>query len=91
MSNSNNDTVAPAVTVVQAAKEKSGNHHPEVEYCSRPKIIKTDSRKSSENKLARLIKYLTGIQDQKFTGYIKVNFSQGTIGRIERFEEILGK
>jgi hypothetical protein len=35
--------------------------------------------------------YLDSIRGQNFTGYIKVNFSQGSIGRIERFEEILRK
>ena len=27
----------------------------------------------------------------EFTGYIKLNFSQGAIGRIEKYEEILKK
>jgi len=29
------------------------------------------------------------LMDIKFTGYLKVNFSRGTIGRVEKFEEIL--
>ena len=29
--------------------------------------------------------------EKKFTGYIKLNFTRGRIGRIERFEEILKK
>ena len=37
-------------------------------------------------KLAEVLKIL---MEEKFTGYIKVNFSQGGIGRIEKFEEIL--
>jgi hypothetical protein len=40
-------------------------------------------------KLARLLEIMKLLADEKFTGYIKVNFSQGGIGRIEKFEEIL--
>ena len=40
-------------------------------------------------KLAKLVEVMRLLADEKFTGYIKVNFSQGGIGRIEKFEEIL--
>jgi hypothetical protein len=40
-------------------------------------------------KIDKLIEHLKGIQETQFTGYIKINFSQGNIGRIEKFEEIL--
>ena len=40
-------------------------------------------------KLARLLDVIRLLVDDKFTGYLKVNFSQGGIGRIEKFEEIL--
>jgi hypothetical protein len=40
-------------------------------------------------KIEKLIEHLKGIQETQFTGYIKINFSQGNIGRVERFEEIL--
>ncbi|HME42727.1 MAG TPA: hypothetical protein VKF36_06550 [Syntrophorhabdales bacterium] len=40
-------------------------------------------------KLTRLLEIMKLLADEKFTGYIKVNFSQGGIGRIEKFEEIL--
>jgi hypothetical protein len=40
-------------------------------------------------KIDKLIDHLQEIQDTQFTGYIKINFSQGNIGRIEKFEEIL--
>ena len=40
-------------------------------------------------KLSRIIELMKTLADEKFTGYIKVNFSQGGIGRIEKFEEIL--
>ena len=40
-------------------------------------------------KLTRLLDIMKALAEEKFTGYIKVNFSQGGIGRIEKFEEIL--
>jgi hypothetical protein len=40
-------------------------------------------------KLDKLIDHLSSIRGTEFTGYIKINFSQGNIGRIEKFEEIL--
>ncbi len=40
-------------------------------------------------KLDKLIEHLLTIRGTQFTGYIKINFSQGNIGRIEKFEEIL--
>ena len=36
-----------------------------------------------------LVDLSQSIRNQKFTGYIKVNYSQGSIGRVDRFEEIL--
>jgi hypothetical protein len=50
----------------------------------KPKMKKTD-------KLKQLYDYLAGIRNDNFTGYIKVNFTQGNIGRVEKFEEILKK
>jgi hypothetical protein len=43
------------------------------------------------NKLERFVAYLKETQGSRFTGYIKINFSQGNIGRVEKFEEILKK
>ena len=48
----------------------------------RPKLKQQD-------KLKLLYEYLTSIRGENFTGYIKINFSQGNIGRVEKFEEIL--
>ena len=39
----------------------------------------------------QLVECLQEIREEKFTGYIKINYSQGSIGRVERFEEILRK
>lgn len=44
-----------------------------------------------QSKLKKLSDYLHRIKNENFTGYIKVNFSQGSVGRIEKFEEILKK
>ena len=48
---------------------------------------------SSGNKQAmmfrRLVEHLQAMSEEKFTGYIKIKYSQGSIGRVERFEEIL--
>ncbi|MFZ5572203.1 MAG: hypothetical protein ACOZF0_17530 [Thermodesulfobacteriota bacterium] len=46
-------------------------------------------KKDKSSKYAKFLQYLQGIQEEKFTGYIKINFSQGQIGRVEKFEEIL--
>ena len=50
----------------------------------KPKLKKGD-------KLRQLFDYLLNVRDDDFTGYIKINFSQGNVGRIEKFEEILKK
>jgi hypothetical protein len=48
-------------------------------------------RIDKSQKLSRLLKYLKSLNDEQFTGYLKINFSQGSIARIERFEEISKK
>ena len=40
-------------------------------------------------KLDKLVQLLRFHMGDEFTGHIKINFSQGGIGRIEKFEEIL--
>ncbi len=44
-----------------------------------------------DERLENLFRILKVLMDNKFTGYIKLNFSQGTLGRVEKFEEILKK
>lgn len=39
-------------------------------------------------KLESLTKLMTDLIRKEFTGHIKINFSQGGIGRVEKFEEI---
>lgn len=55
--------------------------------------IKSGCRtKAMSNKMSRLVDLVYAIQEmneKEFTGYIKINFTQGGIGRIEKYEEIL--
>jgi hypothetical protein len=50
---------------------------------------RTDKTHAKGVKLARLVETIKTLTEQRFTGYIKVNFTQGGIGRVEKFEEIL--
>jgi hypothetical protein len=57
-----------------------------------PKVIAVQrAGKENGDKYLKLVEYLRQLQETQFTGYIKVNFSQGSVGRIEKFEEILKK
>ena len=49
------------------------------------------SKNNQTDRLKELALYLKKLQTDGFTGYIKVNFSQGGIAKIEKFEEILKK
>lgn len=40
-------------------------------------------------KLDRLVEVMTNLISEEFTGHLKINFTQGGIGRVEKFEEIL--
>jgi hypothetical protein len=40
-------------------------------------------------KMEKLVEVMTGLMGEEFTGHIKINFTQGGIGRVEKFEEIL--
>jgi len=48
-----------------------------------------NENKKPEEKYKKLIEHLKQLQEKKFAGYIKVNFSQGIVGRIEQFERSL--
>ncbi len=54
------------------------------------KIIEKPKSQQSE-KIKRLFEYLMNVQSSNFTGYIKINYTQGNVGRVEKFEEILKK
>jgi hypothetical protein len=91
MADSNMNTTPNAVSQAQSVMKKEPHDYPEIRHRARPKVVKSVDKKKSNGKLAMLKDYLDGVKDQNFTGYIKVNFSQGSVGRIERFEEILRK
>jgi hypothetical protein len=46
-------------------------------------------RETQDKKLEKLIEVMSGLVHNEFTGHLKINFSQGGIGRVEKFEEIL--
>jgi hypothetical protein len=48
----------------------------------------SSAKLSKAEKHECLLEMITSLSCVEFTGYIKVNFSQGGIGRIEKFEEI---
>lgn len=52
-------------------------------------VTKNSKQRKKDSKYERFIDFLNDAKQAKFTGYIKINFSQGQIGRIEKFEEIL--
>jgi len=57
----------------------------------RPCLEKNETPKKKTDKLTKLWTVINSLIASEFTGYIKLNFSQGIIGRIEKFEEILKK
>lgn len=56
-----------------------------------PATVFEKPRDKKTDKLTKLYEYLSSIRNENFTGYIKVNFTQGNVGRVEKFEEILRK
>jgi len=55
----------------------------------RPWLEQKEVGKKKTDKLSKLWAVIKGLIESQFTGYIKLNFTQGSIGRIEKFEEIL--
>ena len=51
--------------------------------------IKSLTDQKHVEKLDRLSMLMVKLIEDEFTGHIKINFSQGGIGRVEKFEEIL--
>lgn len=39
------------------------------------------------DRVKRLIDVIRSLMAEEFDGYIKINFSQGSLGRIEKYEE----
>jgi hypothetical protein len=48
-------------------------------------------RNPGQEKLTNLTEVLKDLSEHRFTGYIKINYTQGSIARVEKFEEILKK
>ena len=46
------------------------------------------SKPTKTEKHERLFEMIRGLSADEFTGYLKVNFTQGAIGRIEKLEEL---
>ncbi|MGD0277876.1 MAG: hypothetical protein ABSC11_01070 [Smithella sp.] len=42
------------------------------------------------DRMTRLVEVIENLIESEITGYIKINFTQGSLGRIEKFEEIDG-
>jgi hypothetical protein len=40
------------------------------------------------DRVTRLIEAIKKLIEGEFTGYVKINFTQGSLGRIEKFEEL---
>ena len=51
--------------------------------------IKAMTDQKQMEKLDKLSVLMVKLITEEFTGHIKINFSQGGIGRVEKFEEIL--
>ena len=45
----------------------------------------------SMEKIKKMMEVIKALMDKKFTGYVKINFTRGSVERIEKFEEILKK
>lgn len=50
-----------------------------------------EERVKTPTRFDLLVEELQNASREEFTGSIKVNYSQGSIGRVEKFEEILKK
>ena len=48
-------------------------------------------KKQKSDKVTKLWSVINGLIVGEFTGYLKLNFTQGSIGRVEKYEEILKK
>jgi hypothetical protein len=40
------------------------------------------------DRMKLLVEAIKGLSKEEFSGYIKINFSQGSLGRVEKSEEI---
>ena len=47
--------------------------------------------RSVASRFVHLMEFLNSLNEGDFTGYVKINYSQGSIARVEKFEEVLKK
>ncbi len=40
------------------------------------------------DRMKRLVEAIKRLTDEEFSGYLKINFSQGSLGRVEKSEEV---
>lgn len=60
-----------------------------VEATSSPVSFQKKKKETQQDKYQRLCEYIEEIRQGGLTGHIKVNFNQGNICKIEKYEEIL--
>ncbi len=92
MAKPNRDEVSNSDVSIVAVQAGRGaiSETPGKAYTLRTKVVPSE-KSTQTDRLQQLMGYLLSLGDQDFTGYIKINYSQGSIGRVERFEEILKK
>ena len=62
---------------------------PELVHKGKKGFSSSKKKSITVKKLELLKTELDSLSEVGFTGYLKINFSQGSIGRVEKFQEIL--
>ena len=52
-------------------------------------IVRKKKTEKQSDKISRLCEYIEMVREAGLTGYIKINFNQGNICKVEKYEEIL--
>ncbi len=53
------------------------------------KNAQANSRKGlGDEPVIELVAFLADLKANRFTGYVRINFSQGALARVEKFEEV---
>ncbi len=45
-------------------------------------------KKQGDELMTELVKHLAILMADRFTGYVRINFSQGAVARVEKYEEL---
>jgi hypothetical protein len=64
---------------------------PELKHSATSGLSTKRAEQGSMEKIKKMMEVIKALMDKKFTGYIKINFTRGSVERIEKFEEILKK